>query len=297
MSSNISSLSVAIHKANELGSGLIDRIFAQAKFETALNTKTQRGFELSIAQSYLSPAKFTAKFVYVPAGNFQMGSPPQEADRDDNEILHMVTLSNGFEIQETKVTQSQWLAVMGYNPSEFKQRGHCPREFLELDGDSVCASHPVESISWLDAQAFIRRLNLAKDGYTYRLPTEAEREYAGRGGTQTTYFTGNDVQGLQDAAWYFDNSGDFTRPVGMKKPNAYGLYDVHGNVWEWVQDWYGPYPSSPRRDPIGPRNGKYRSIRGGSWFSVAKYLRSANRGNAAIDSRAGIIGLRLVRTK
>ncbi len=293
---NNSEIPIATHELNLLSDKLVDHILGLPGFQKSLDPKTDAGFELNIARSYLKAAKVDGKFVNIPAGTFQMGSPLEEPERDANEIPHAVTLTKSFQMQETKVTQAQWFTVMGYNPSEFKQRRHCPEFYEETDGESMCARNPVESVSWLDAQVFIRRLNESGDGFTYRLPTEAEREYAGRGGNQTTYSSGSDTGTLLEAAWFFPNAGDFTRAVGLKKRNPYGLYDVHGNVWEWVADWYGEYPSDPRLDPGGPPTSRFRSIRGGSWFSVAKYLRSANRGNAPSEARSGIIGFRLVRT-
>ena len=159
-----------------------------------------------------------------------MGSPLSEKDRDDDEVLHQVTLTKDFEIQQGEVTQSQWLLVMGYNPSDFKSKENCPEDYLEINGAALCPNHPVETISWNNAQEFIKKLNEGNDGYAYRLPTEAELEYAARGGTQTTYYFGDNSRYLRDYGWYQKNSDDQSRVVGSKKPNQYGLYDMHGNV-------------------------------------------------------------------
>jgi formylglycine-generating enzyme required for sulfatase activity len=189
-------------------------------------------------------------FVLIPAGTFQMGSPPGEAGRFDDERRHQVTISRPFYLQTTQVTQGQWERVMGHNPSFFKKCG------------KDC---PVERVSWHDAQAFIARLNHMEKTDEYTLPTEAEWEYACRAGSTTRFSFGDDAAKLGDYAWHGGNSGGTPRPVGQKKPNAWGLYDMHGNVWEWCLDWYGPYPDRPVTDPTGPDVGQFRVLRGGSW--------------------------------
>ena len=177
-----------------------------------------------------------------------------------------------------EVMQGQWQAVMGDNPSKVK------------DCSWQC---PVENVSWEDAQQFIQKLNARNDGYTYRLPTEAEWEYACRAGS-----TGDFAGDLDAMGWYDKNSGDTTHPVGQKQPNAWGLYDMHGNVFEWCQDLYGSnyYAQSPSVDPRGPSSGSYRVIRGGGWFDNARSSRSANRNWFAPAHRLDDLGFRLVRT-
>jgi len=166
---------------------------------------------------------------------------------------------------------------MGKNPSNFNGNDNCP----------------VESVSWHDTQEFITKLN-QKDDKIYRLPTEAEWEYACRAGTSTIYYTGNSVDDLDRAGWYSGNSGNKTHPVGEKETNAWGLYDMHGNVWEWCQDWYGDYPSGSVTDPIGLPKGSFRVIRGGSWYSAAQSCRSASRPDFEPGIRLLILGFRLV---
>ena len=201
------------------------------------------------------------EFVLIPAGTFMMGSPDSDPDADDNEKpAHQVTLSQDFYLGKYPVTQAQWEAMMGANPSEFKG-----------------AARPVETVSWDDVQAFMQKLNERGGADHYRLPTEAQWEYACRAGSSTRYHFGDDAAQLGDYAWYHDNSGGQTHPVGQKQPNAWGLYDMHGNVWEWVQDWYGDYTVAPVTDPIGPTSGAVRVIRGGSWGDAALYARSAVR--------------------
>ena len=195
----------------------------------------------------------------------------------DERPPHLVRISRGFEMGKYEVTQVEWEALMGSNPSRFKS-----------------ADRPVENVSWDDVQRFIRKLNAKSDGFIYRLPTEAEWEYACRAGT-----TGDYAGSLDDMGWYERNSNGQTHPVGQKRPNAWGLYDMHGNVWEWVQDWFGPYDPSMVTDPHGPASAKYRTNWGGGWSFWAAYCRSAKRdGDAPGDrgDRSGFLGFRLVRT-
>ena len=157
--------------------------------------------------------------VYISPGTFMMGSPSSEPKRDSDEQQHKVTLTKGVYIGVTEITQSQWKAIMGNNPSYFK-------------GDNL----PVEQVSWNDCQEFIRKLNLQEGGNKYRLPTEAEWEYTCRAGTTTRFCFGDSESRLGDYAWYSSNSSSKTHPVSRKKPNVWGLYDMHGNVWEWCED-------------------------------------------------------------
>ena len=221
------------------------------------------------------------EFVGVPAGTFVMGSPEGEEGRfNDEGPQREVTLSRGFWMGKHEVTQGEWEAVMGRNPSEFTACG---------------AECPVESVSWNEVQEFMGRLNereaAAGSAARYRLPTEAEWEYAARAGT-----AGARYGELDAIAWYGDNSDRTTHPVGEKTANAWGLHDMLGNVWEWVSDWYGEYPSGAVTDPTGPDTGSNRGLRGGSWFNTAGYVRSALRNNVAPGYRYGSIGIRLVRT-
>lgn len=209
--------------------------------------------------------------------------------------IHKVTISEGFFMGQTEVTQAQWRAVMGNNPSKFKN----------------CASCPVEKVSWNDAQSFIAKLNAQNDGYKYRLPSEAEWEYAARAGT-----TGDYAGDLDSMAWYYNNSGNQilsgewnedkldsnnnrTHPVGTKQANAWGLYDMHGNVWEWCQDWYSDiyYASSPSVNPTGASTGSKRVTRGGGWTVNANgyALGSADRSSNSPSYRFSNLGFRVVR--
>ena len=202
------------------------------------------------------------EFVWIPAGDFRMGSTSRHADSEEKPVTR-VRISRGFYLGKYEVTQGQWEGVMGSNPSRFKNcGGNCP----------------VERVSWDDVQEFIRKLNGKSGGRRYRLPTEAEWEYAARGGTTADTYAGdltnprgNDPV-LNRIAWYRENSGRRTHPVGRKAPNGWGLHDMLGNVWEWVGDWYGDYPGGTVTDPSGPGSGSYRVIRGGSWIRIAWVL-------------------------
>jgi formylglycine-generating enzyme required for sulfatase activity len=199
------------------------------------------------------------RFVWCPADTFTMGSPPTEFGRDEDERQHRVTLSQGFWLGKYEVTQAQWQSVMGSNPSSFKG-----------------PHNPVDTVSWDDCQAFIRKLN-GQAGVSSRLPTASEWEYACRAGTTTAYGFGANATNVDAYAWFGENSGDTTHPVGRKQANAWGLHDMHGNLWEWCRDWYGAYPSGAVTDPAGPDTGSARVMRGGSYGGLARRSRSAYR--------------------
>ncbi|MEA3427924.1 MAG: formylglycine-generating enzyme family protein [Thermodesulfobacteriota bacterium] len=234
-------------------------------------------FAAPSGRTYTVPS-INYKMVYISPGTFMMGSPSNEQKRYSDERQHRVTLKKGFYMGATEVTQKQWKAVMGNNPSKFK-------------GDDL----PVEQVSWNDCREFIRKLNRQEGGNKYRLPTEAEWEYACRAGSKTRFCFGASDSRLGDYAWYGSNSSSNTHPVSRKKPNAWELYDMHGNVWEWCQDWKGGYPSGHVTDPEGPPSGSDRVLRGGSWGSFAWYLRSADRRRSDPVSRDYNFGFRVVR--
>jgi TonB family protein len=217
-------------------------------------------------------------FVLIQAGSFLAGSPVSESDRDNDELQHQVTISKPFYLGKFEVTQEQWQKVMGNNPSFFK---NCPK----------C---PVENVSWEDVQDFVKRLNLLGEG-KYRLPTEAEWEYACRAKSTTKFNFGENESMIGNFAWFSENSQEKTHEVGTKQPNAWGLYDMHGNVWEWVEDWKGNYPSNAVTDPIGAVQGSDKIGRGGSWNFSTRYLRSANRFYYSPKNRYNYLGVRIVR--
>ena len=216
------------------------------------------------------------EFVWIAAGEFRMGSTSALADDDERPVTR-VRISRGFWLAKYEVTQSEWQAEMGTNPSQF----------------SGCGSCPVETVSWDDAQEFIRSLNGRAGGSRYRLPTEAEWEHAARAGTAGDRYAPN----LDAIAWYGDNSGGRPQPVGRKAPNAWGLHDMLGNVYEWVQDWFGDYPGGAVTDPGGPGSGSARVYRGGSWFGFARFCRAPFRYFISPGYRSYILGFRLLRTE
>lgn len=233
------------------------------------------------------------EFVLIPAGSFTMGSPVGEAHRSGDEVLHRVTISKPFYMQTTEVTLRQWRALMG------------KKLFGRRRGSD---NSPVVKVSWHDCMDFIKRLNRLKEG-TYRLPTEAEWEYACRAASTTPYswgkeidcgraMYGNNTLKSDQCVDYVKSKGmavDGPAPVKSYPPNAWGLYDMHGNVWEWCQDRYDPYPKGPAIDPGGPDSGTARVRRGGSWFKHGYFCRSANRTYGHPTSRYRTTGFRVVR--
>lgn len=212
------------------------------------------------------------EFIYAPAGSFVMGS---DKGGMDERPAHRVMLRKGFYIGRYEITQAQWQTVMGGNPSNFK-------------GEDL----PVEQVSWTDAHEFIKKLNERGDAFVYRLPTEAEWEYACHGG-----MTGDSMGTLDALAWYFNNSAGKTHPVGEKQPNAWGLYDTLGNVWEWCEDVYhDSYRGAPTDGSAWLTGGdqKYRVLRGGSWIDNAFYCRTNERIRGTPDTRQRNSGLRIV---
>jgi formylglycine-generating enzyme required for sulfatase activity len=274
----------------DLARGRLNALEAAAKEDAALREEAKKAARRPGA---VVKNQMGMEFVSVPAGTFMMGSSDAEAQAAYEEAKHgnkdaklewyttekpkhQVTFREGFYMGRYEVTQAQWQAVMGNNPSDFKDCDQCP----------------VDRVTWNDVQEFIRRLNAHGDGFTYRLPSEAEWEYACRAGT-----TG-DFAGYPDAmAWYYKNSGLKTHPVGQKQPNAFGLYDMHGNVWEMCEDWHHDSYSGAPTDGSAWLNGgeqKRRLIRGGSYANFATGLRSPYRGSALLDLGSLGWGFRVV---
>ena len=215
------------------------------------------------------------EMVFVQGGSFQMGSN----ESDDEKPVHTVTVGD-FYMGKYEVTQKQWRQIMGNDPPELYFKG--------------CDQCPVEGVSWKDVQEFVQKLN-QKTGKNYRLPTEAEWEYAAKGGNQSHGYTYSGSNTVGDVAWYEGNSGSKTHPVGQKQSNELGIYDMSGNVWEWCSDWYGSdyYKNSPATNPKGPASGSNRVFRGGGWYDFAQGCRAAYRSNYAPDGRYDL-GFRLV---
>lgn len=237
-------------------------------------------------------------FVTVPRGVFLMGSSPHEEGRYIDEDSHMVQMQREFEIQTTEITQHQYYEVMGSNPSFHNASAHCPTTHTVLNGISLCPDFPVENVSYDEVQFFLVKLNQMQQGsYFYRLPKEAEWEYAARAGNQSSYFFGNDPSLLPQFAWGLENSGNTTNPVGMLRPNILGLHDMYGNVSEWVQDPYGNYREHGEVDPEGSEKGFFRQIRGGFYGSEGRQLRSAAREPVLKSIRRPGLGFRLVRIR
>jgi formylglycine-generating enzyme required for sulfatase activity len=225
-------------------------------------------------------------FRWMTPGRFSMGSPEDEAQRHEDETLHQATLTSGFWLAETVCTQALWTAVIGENPSHFKGE-----------------DRPVEMITWHDAVTFIDKLNQSRPGLDLRLPTEAEWEFACRAGSETPFAFGTNITPEQvnyDGNYPYADAakGEYreqTIPVKALSPNAWGLYQMHGNVLEWCADWYGPYATKPVTDPTGPESGRYRVLRGGGWFSSGWFVRSAYRICDDPGDRILNIGFRLAR--
>ncbi|MCQ2260163.1 MAG: bifunctional serine/threonine-protein kinase/formylglycine-generating enzyme family protein [Bacteroidales bacterium] len=251
--------------------------------ETQLQDSAPKPEQKNMAARTFTVKGVSFKMIHVQAGTFTMGATSEQEDPgSDEEPPHRVTLTDDYWMGETQVTQALWKAVMGSNPSEFK-------------GDE----RPVECVSWEDCQDFIAKLNRIT-GKRFRLPTEAEWEYAARGGSKSRGYQYAGSNNLDEVAWY--DRGVFkdlftenrTHPVGQKQPNELGMYDMSGNVWEWCQDWYGSYSSSSQTDPTGPSRGSGRVLRGGSRFYFARGCRSSNRFNDSPGCRISSFGFRLV---
>lgn len=223
------------------------------------------------------------KFCWCPAGSFLMGSPNESRGHLINEAQYEAVFSKGFWIQQTELTQNQFEQLMGVNPAYFKGQ-----------------DHPVESVTWTEATEFCRRLSALPAektaGNLFRLPTEAEWEYACRAGTTTEFYFGDDENEMEEYGWYRSNSERKTHPVAQKKPNSWGIYDMHGNVSEWCLDFYGDYPRESTTNPRGPLTGDKRNLRGGGWFFVPMFARSAHRDAYMETARYAGLGFRVVAT-
>jgi len=244
---------------------------ADAKTGTAAVPATDKDLTIDLGGGV------TMDFVLIRPGSFTMGT--DLFNKGTDKTTHKVTLTKPFLLGKYEVTQEQWEQVMGSNPSKFKG-----------------AKNPVETVSWTDCQSFVAKLNAKVSGQTFRLPTESEWEYACRADSTGTYCFGNDLRSMAEYAWYDPNDKGTTHPVGEKKANAWGLYDMHGNVREWCADWYGAYPAAVVVDPQGSSSGSYRVIRGGCWSDLADRCTAAARGHDKPSEMSSCVGLRLARS-
>ena len=282
-----SSAAVTPVKAESVEAGAAKPQVAEPKGSVPSTKPVSPGSEPNVPGGMEVTNSIGMKLRLIPAGEFMMGSPTTESKRGDVETQHRVTITKPFYMGVTEVTQEQYQKVMGTNPSEFKG-----------------AQNPVETVNWGDAVEFCRKLSAMPDektaGHVFRLPTEAEWEYACRAGTTTAYGFGDDASRSGDYGWLVDNSDSKTHPVGEKKPNAWGLYDMHGNVNEWCQDRNsgrrGDYPNGSATDPTGAASGSFRVIRGGSWRNLARNCRSAARGRGKPENRGSFLGFRVLRS-
>ncbi len=248
--------------------------------------------DIVIQTTFILPGGATMEMLWVNPGTFLMGSLQEQPEQYPEEEVpqHEVTISRGFWLGKYELTQEQWESVMGTRP--WAGKDHVVEN----------PNHPAVYISWNDTQEFISKLNEAEGTEVYGLPTEAEWEYACRAGTTTRWSFGDDVRQLKDHAWYYDHVWQVEEPyahaVGTKLSNSWGLYDMHGNVWEWCQDWYdsGYYSVSPSIDPQGPSSGWNRVIRGGCFFSQSHSARSASRGDYGYSpAQSYFVGARLLK--
>ena len=246
--------------------GMRRTIAARKKREKTLAQQAQDEEDQKVLLDTARKSLFdAASYVSIPPGIF-------ERVGENSGAVHEVAITKLISMGRHEVTQAQWESIMRSNPSDRKG-----------------AFHPVESVSWFDAKAFLDSLNaMDSSDFLYRLPTEAEWEYACRANADKE-------QSLEDAGWYVDNAGESTHRVGQKTPNGWGLFDMRGNVWEWVEDWYGLYDKKADLDPLAVEEGRARIIRGGSWWSPAEFSTCSYRGNLAPDYKATILGFRVVR--
>ena len=259
----------------------IEELKLRAKQKDAMSAKRETELLAQIKELRTRPhtqptpetkQNVSIEMIHVRGGTFKMGGKGNDTEKP----IHTVTLGD-FYIGKFQITQTQWVQVMGSNPSKFS-------------GDNL----PVEQVSWNDIQEFIVKLN-SMTGRKYRLPTEAEWEYAARGGINSKSYTYAGSNNIDDVAWYKNNSGNKPHPVGTKSPNELGVYDMSGNLWEWVNDWYGTeyYKVSPTINPTGPPSGSDRVFRGGGWCYDAEYCRVSYRYGNKPDNKRNILGFRL----
>jgi formylglycine-generating enzyme required for sulfatase activity len=254
----------------------MDTALFASSFALAL---TVAGPSTNPQSDFIDLGKSRLLLVKIPSGKFSMGTDQVHTAQGNwtNDVerpVHEVTISKDFWMGRFPVTQRQWQEVMGDNPSYFRNAG---------------PDAPVEQVNWNQVQAFLAKLNSSQSRWKVRLPTEAEWEYAARAGTK-----GETYGPLDQIAWYRANNSRTTHPVGQKLPNAFGLYDMLGNVWQWCEDWFGPYPSTPAVDPQGPADGERRITRGGCFYSDPVHERASRRNRDLVEHSSRSIGFRVV---
>jgi formylglycine-generating enzyme required for sulfatase activity len=272
--------------------GDVSALLAKGDWKTtlALDPDNSEGLRLRAAAPISNSIGMTLKF--IPSGTSLMGSPMDETDTTGDKHQHTVEITKPFYMQTTVITQGQWGNLLGTKPWQ--------GWFSSKNNVKAGPDYPASYVSWNDAVAYCEKLSI-QEGKTYRLPTEAEWEYACRAGTETVWSFGDDEKALGDYAWYQENTWDidekYAHQVGLKKPNAFGLYDMHGNVFELCHDFYGEdyYQQSPTKDPQGPASGSSRVLRGGSWLSNPHNTRTTLRDRVVADDRSFTQGFRLVR--
>ena len=288
-------------------------LFSFILFPLCTNAAAQQDAAKGAAPGQKWESSIGMKFVYIPSGTFTMGSPAAEEGREKDEVQHQVTLTKGFYMQTTEVTVGQWRVFVketGYKTDAETKGGAFvlkdgewkTREGYYWDNPGLMQTdeHPVTCVSYADIRAFVEWLN-SKEDFIYRLPTEAEWEYACRAGTTTRFHWGDKADCEKaDFGNSWTNECKRKKPiktvkVGSYGPNPWGLYDMHGNVWEWCADWDAPYPAGDVTDPKGPPSGEKRIVRGGSWWSYSRFCRSACRVNNSPDRRFYTLGFRLAR--
>lgn len=271
----LSALCIAVFSAKAQNPGDVnkDGVVNSTDVVMVYNIIANGWYEPTYKEFTVNDVRF--KMIVVEGGTFNMGATPEQENPFDYEMpAHQVTLSD-YMIGETEVTQALWEAVMDNTPSYFSG-----------------ASRPVEQVSWNDCQVFVQKLNRLT-GQDFRLPTEAEWEYAARGGKQSKGYQYSGSNNVAEVAWYYDNSNNSTFVVRTNQPNELGIYNMSGNVEEWCQDLFGAYPDREVTNPTGPITGEHHVFRGGGWDCSANYCRNATRGNAKGNFSSAVLGLRL----
>lgn len=240
-------------------------------------------------------AALNFKFIKVTAGKFMMGSPSKERYRKTDENIAEVTISNEYMFQTKEVTQLHWFIVTGKNPAHYRLQKYCPDTFVKINSIDLCPYLPIENVKWWEVKSFIQKLGKIKKDETYRLPSEAEWEFATRMGRSTPFVFGDNYSVLKEYSWYQTNSKGRTHRIGTKKPSNNGLFDIHGNVSEWVQNWYSK-KNRAGDNPFGPLIGLGKVFKGGSFNSWARSCRLANKDSEFFFKAKKDIGFRLVKS-